>query len=99
MLKRDIREGLVAACLFTAAEMRVSRDPGRSDLTMCPDEDLLAEVKRRMAAGRTPRTLGHELVDSVAFLEQVGPDSDDITTGDDRPPVTRARARAQRRTG
>jgi transcriptional regulator with XRE-family HTH domain len=48
-LHRDIREGVVAAGFFTAAELKVA-DPNtdRPDFTNVSDQELLAEVERRM---------------------------------------------------
>lgn len=44
---RDIREGLIAAGLFTPAELRVSL-PGPPDVGLLSDAELIMEVARRM---------------------------------------------------
>jgi hypothetical protein len=47
-LHRDIREGLVAAGLFTAKELKLREPVAGLDFTTVTDEELLAEVMRRM---------------------------------------------------
>ena len=49
--RRDIREGLVATGLFTEEEMHF-QTPTAPDLRMLGDDELLGEVRRRLAARR-----------------------------------------------
>ena len=75
---RDIREGLIAAGYFTEEEMKVSA-PQRPDLHLLDDDELLAEVKRRMSRRGPTGPRGYEVdgdatgADDVAELtEQSG---------------------------
>lgn len=87
-LHRDIREGLVAAGIFTEDEMKVSA-PAAPDIRMISDEELLAEVGRRMARGRL-RVAAAE-VDVVDVGEQTGVDMGET---EENPVPTRRRRRS-----
>src|SRR5690606_12973243 len=82
---RDIREGLIAAGYFTEEEMKVSARQ-RPDLHLLDDDELLAEVKRRMSRrGRTgPR--GPELAGRwLAERGQAGVDRERARGGEGVP--------------
>ena len=98
VFKRDIREALVAAGYFTEDEMKVSA-PQPPDLHLLDDDELLAEVKRRMDRRGPAGPRFHEVdgettaADVAEISEQDGVESGQVEEVQDRRKVSR-RARA-----
>jgi transcriptional regulator with XRE-family HTH domain len=96
-LGTDIREGLIRAEIFTAREMNLT-DDGRPDLTMIRDEDLVAELQRRLQQCDGNHDQHPVLMDSATFDEQTAPDSSAIHDEEPPPaPINMAGRRGRRR--